>query len=154
MHVQARVDTKTSGFADVDEDSGAAVSATYSPGALGEILRILEDRGFNLRTAGGRRIELGGEFGFAVAKQDGDKDDEESTHRAVEALKGEGYEARAVEVEDDVLDDVPGALRAFVDRVSARGVLIEEIAVGTPEPDGRIPVQIVTARAGGGQAQS
>jgi hypothetical protein len=31
--------------------------------------------------------------------------------------------------------------------VSAQGLFIEEIAVGTPDGDGRIPVQIYTARS-------
>ena len=148
MHVQARASTKTSGFAD-DDENGSAVSATYRPGALLEILTVLENQGFNLRTAGGRRIELGGEFGFAVDKRDGDVDHEASTHAAVAALRAEGFDSHAVEVQTRLLDDEPGALRAFVEDVSAQGLLIEEIAVGTPGDSGRIPVQIYTALAGG-----
>lgn len=151
MHVQARASTKTSAFADGDEE-GAAVSATYRPGALGEILEVLENAGFNLRTAGGRRIELGGEFGFAVDPRDGDTDHEAATHAAVEALQGQGFDAHVVGVQTRLLDDTPGALRAFVADISAQGLLIEEVAVGTPDRDGRIPVQVYTALAGG-QAQ-
>jgi len=144
MHVQARASTKTSGFPDDDEENSTAVSATYRPGALAEILTVLSNQGFNLRTAGGRRIELGGEFGFAVDPRDTDADHEEATQAAVDALRSEGFE-----VQTRVLDDEPGALRAFVEDISNQGLLIEEIAVGTPGHAGRIPVQIYTAKAGG-----
>ena len=149
MHVQARASTKTSGFPDDDEENSTAVSATYRPGALAEILTVLSNQGFNLRTAGGRRIELGGEFGFAVDPRDTDADHEEATQAAVDALRSEGFEAHVVEVQTRVLDDEPGALRAFVEDISNQGLLIEEIAVGTPGHAGRIPVQIYTAKAGG-----
>jgi hypothetical protein len=145
MHVQARVSPKTSGFADDGED-GSAISATYRVGALEEILRVLEERDINVRSAGGGKIELGGEFGFAVGR-DGDDDHEQATHAAVDALKGEGFDAHVVDVRTRDLDDTPGALRAFVAEISADGLLIEEIAVGTPTRDGRIPVQIYTASA-------
>lgn len=148
MHVQARVSIKTSGFADDDEGSRSAISATYRRGALSEILRILADEGFNLRSTGGRQIELGGEFGFSVDKREGDANHGEATQAAVDAL-GDSFDAHVVEVQMRLLDDVPGALRAFVDDVTDSGLLIEEIAVGTPAPDGRIPVQIYTASAGG-----
>ncbi len=148
MHVQARASTKTSAFAD-DEEYGEGVSATYGPGALGNILRILADQGFNLRTASGRRIELGGEFGFAVDPRDQDDGHEAATQAAVDALNAEGVDAYIVEVQSEMLEDAPGALRDFVDRVSGQGLLIEEIAVGTPGRDGRIPVQIYTASIGG-----
>jgi hypothetical protein len=147
MHVQARASTNGSAFADDDED-GTAVSATYTPGALGQILGILQEEGFNLRTAGGRRIELGGEFGFAVDPREGDADHEEAIRAAVDALNAHGIDAHIVEVQTRLLDDEPGALRAFVDAISEQGLLIEEIAVGTPSNDGRIPVQVYTARAG------
>jgi hypothetical protein len=146
MHVQARVSVKTSGFAD-DDESGGSISATYRVGALEEILGILENAGYNLRSASGGKIELGGEFGFAVGR-DGDDDHEAATHAAVDKLLEEGYDAHVVDVETRELDDAPGALRAFVAEVSGRGLMIEEIAVGTPTRGGQIPVQIYTARAG------
>jgi len=145
MHVQARVSPKTSAFAD-DDENGGAVSATYRVGALEEILRVLEDHDINVRSAGGGRIELGGEFGFAVGR-DGDKNHEQATEAAVAALKREGFDAHMVDVRTRDLDDSPGALRAFVAEISADGLLIEEIAVGTPTRAGRIPVQIYTASA-------
>jgi hypothetical protein len=148
MHIQARVSVDTSAFADDDEESGSSISATYRRGALSEILRILEEQGFNLRSAGGHRIELGGEFGFSVAAREGDPNHTQATHAAVDVLKEEGFDVRVVEVQTRLLDDVPGALRAFVEDVGTGGLLIEEIAVGTPSEDGRIPVQIYTSRAG------
>jgi hypothetical protein len=147
MHVQARVSPKTAAFAD-DDDTTGAVSATYRLGALDEVLQVLEEGDFNIRSTSGGRIELGGEFGFAVG-HDGDNDHEARTHAAVEALRGQGFDAHVVDVQTRLLDDTPGALRSFVADVSAAGLLIEEIAVGTPAADGQIPVQIYTARAGG-----
>ena len=144
MHVQARVSPAGAGFA-ADDENGEAISATYRVGALGEILQILQDRDFNLRSVGGRRIELGGEFSFAVGR-DGDPDHEQATRDAVEALRSEGFDAHVVEVQSRLLDDTPGALRAFVADVSAQGLFVEEIAVGTPDNDGKIPVQIFTAK--------
>jgi len=144
MHVQARLSLAAASFA-ADDENSEAVSATYRVGALGEILQILQERDVNLRSVGGRRIELGGEFSFAVGR-DGDPDHEQATRDAVEVLRSEGFDARVVEVQSRLLDDTPGALRAFVADVSGQGLFVEEIAVGTPDGDGRIPVQIYTAR--------
>jgi len=144
MHIQARVSPKRPGAG--DDDAGDEISTTYRVGALEEILRVLEDGDFNIRSATGSKIELGGEFGFAVGR-DGDEDHERRTQAAVEALRGKGFRAHVVDVQTRLLDDTPGALRAFVADVSGDGLLIEEIAVGTPARDGRIPVQIYTARA-------
>ena len=132
MHVQARASTTGSGFADEDEENNTAVSATYSTGALLGMLELLENEGFNLRTAGGRKIELGGEFAFAVDKRSGDADHEAATAAAVDSLKSAGFDAHLVEVQVRFLTDVAGALREFVRDVSSQGLLIEEIAVGTP----------------------
>ena len=144
MHVQARMRLAGAGFA-ADDENGEAVSATYRAGALGEILEILQDRDVNLRSVGGHQVELGGVFSFAVGR-DGDPDHEQATREAVETLRSEGFDAHVVEVQARLLDDTPGALRAFVADISAQGLLVEEIAVGTPDGDGRIPVQILTAR--------
>ena len=149
MHIQVRASTKTSTFADDDEEGGSAVSATYGLGVLSDMLRILEAEGFNLRSASGRQIELGGEFAFWVDPRPGqDKDHDDATRKAAEAL-GAVYDTHTVEVHRRLLDDRPGALKAFVDEVTAAGLLIEEISVGTPASDGRIPVQAYTVRAGG-----
>jgi len=148
MHVQAKCVTTGSAFADEDGDENTtATSATYRPGAVLGILDILQREGFNLRTATGQRIELGGDFGFTVDPRNGNEDFETATAAAVDILKGEGFDARVVEVQVRYLTDVAGALRDFVSNVSDQGLLIEDIAVGTPSQAG-IPVQITTVRAG------
>jgi hypothetical protein len=148
MHVQAKVVTTGSAFADEDGDeNNEAVSATYRPGAVLGILDVLQREGFNLRTATGQRIELGGEFGFTVDPRDSNEDFETATAAAVDMLRGEGFDAHVVEVQVRYLTDVAGALREFVRSISDQGLLIEDIAVGTPSQAG-IPVQIFTVRAG------
>jgi acetolactate synthase small subunit len=155
MHIQVRASTKTSTFADEFEERGVAVSATYGLGVLSEMLGILKDEGFNLRTASGSKIELGGEFAFWVdARKDKDANHDEATRRAAEAL-GAVFDVHIVEVHRTLLEDKSGALKAFVDEVTAAGFLIEEISVGTPEPpDGRIPVQAFTVQAGRAASRS
>lgn len=153
MHIQARSSTRQSAFAtDDDSGGGVTISATYGAGALSEILSVLEKAGFNLRAAGGRSIELGGDFSYWVDPRvdaDGrpiDKDHDEATQAAADLVAAEGFDTHIVEVHATLLSDEPGALRTFVDEVRDAGALIEEISVGTPDPDGRIPVQIFTAR--------
>ena len=148
MHVQARASTTGSGFPDDDDNDDTAISAAYPAGRVLAILELLAGQGFNLRSAGGGRIELGGEFAFAVDKRDNDDDHRAATEAAVAALNDAGIDAHMVEVQVRYLADEPGALRDFVRDVSSQGLLIEEIAVGTPE-DGQIPVQIYTVKAGG-----
>ena len=148
MHVQAKAVTTGSAFADEDGDeNNDAISANYRPGAVLGILDILQREGFNLRTATGQRIELGGEFGFTVDPRNGGEDFETATAAAVDVLKSEGIDAHLVEVQVRYLSDVAGALRDFVQSVSDQGLLIEDIAVGTPSQAG-IPVQIFTVKAG------
>ena len=148
MHVQVRASTTGSAFPDDEDDNNNAISATYPAGSLLGMLDLLATAGFNLRSAGGRQIELGGEFAFAVDPREGDADHEAAAQAAAEALNGAGFDAHVVEVQLRYLDDVAGALRDFVSSVSGQGLLIEEIAVGTPS-EGRIPVQIFTVKAGG-----
>jgi hypothetical protein len=148
MHVQAKCSPTGSAFADQDGDENTtATSATYRPGAVLGILDILQREGFNLRTATGQRIELGGEFGFTVDPRNSDEDFETATAAAVDLLRSEGFDAHVVEVLVRYLTDVAGALREFVSSVSDQGLLIEDNAVGTPSEAG-IPVQIFTVRAG------
>ena len=148
MHIQARASTRTSGFTDGGDDEGTvAASVTYESGVLSDMLRILEAGGFNLRTAGGRNIELGGEFAFWVdPRKDTDEDHDTATRAAADALRKEGYDVHTVEVHRALLTDVPGALKTFVDSVTMAGYFIEELSVGTPEPDRGIPVQAYTVR--------
>ena len=150
MHIQARAITPTSTFADDDRHAdGGTISATYGLGVLSDMLRILEEQGFNLRSASGRQIELGGEFAFWVdARKGKDRNHDIATRRAAKALAGAGYDTHTVEVHRALLDDVPGALRSFVDGITADGLLIEELSVGTPTAKGRVPVQAYTVLAG------
>lgn len=154
MHIQARSSTRQSAFADDDDEGGGTVtiSATYGAGALSEILRILEDAGFNLRAASGRAIELGGEFSYWVdPRRDAkgnliDADHDVATRVAADMVKEAGFDTHVVEVHRKLLDDRPGALRRFVDEIRDAGALVEEISVGTPGRNGRVPVQVYTAR--------
>ena len=148
MHVQVRASTTDSAFPNGDEDNDTAISAKYPAGRLLGMLEVLADAGFNLRTAGGRQIELGGVFAFSVDPRQNDADHDAAAQAAAETLNGAGFDAHVVEVQVRFLDDTAGALRDFVSSVSGQGLLIEEIAVGTPS-DGRIPVQIYTVKAGG-----
>ncbi len=72
-------------------------------------------------------------------------ENDDETRRAATALQGAGYDARVVEVSYARLDDTPGALRAFVQSITAKGLWVEEILVSTPEADGKIIVQIFTS---------
>ena len=148
MHVQARASTTGSAFPDDEDNNDSAISATYAAGRVLGILEILVDKGFNLRSAGGHHIELGGEFAFAVDAREGDANHVEATQAAVDILNGAGIDSHVVEVQVRHLADEAGALRDFVRDVSSQGLLIEEIAVGTAGEAG-IPVQIYTVKAGG-----
>lgn len=136
MHQQVRTSTKKTGA------SSDGPGAMADEGGLVDILRILEEAGINLRAAGGRDLDDGGVFAFAVEHhaEDGDTD---GKSRAVQLLEQEGYAAHDVKVHDCYVTDEPGALRKCIEEVEARSP-VYEIFVGTPEPDGRIPVQLTT----------
>ena len=70
MHIQVRSSTEKTGFED-GEPGEIAISRDFKPGALLEMLGILKGAGFNLRAAGGPRVELGGEFAFWVDRREG-----------------------------------------------------------------------------------
>ena len=149
MHVQARASTTGSAFPDDDDDNDSAISATYPAGRVLGILELLAEQGFNLRSAGGgqnrarRRVRVRGRCARRRRRPRG-------RHAGGGRLRSTdaGIDAHVVEVQVRYLADEPGALRDFVRDVSSQGLLIEEIAVGTPE-DGQIPVQIYTVKAGG-----
>lgn len=156
MHIQVRSrPISGGGFAD-GEPGSIAVSQEYTPGALLEMLAVLKDAGFNMRAAGGSRVELGGEFAFWVGDPGTDPSDdtahESAGHAAAEALRNAGYDAWTEDVEWMILDDKPGALRDRLETVAAEGLLVEEVLVGTPgkDTDGRIPVQLRLVRLAGG----
>ena len=140
MHQQVRTSTRKTGS---DSDGpGAAVD----PGGLVDILRILEEADINLRTAGGRDLDDGGVFVFAVG-HDGAEADNSSGRpsEAVRLLRTAGYDAHDVKVRDCYVSDSPGALRRCIEEAEAESP-VYEIFVGTPEKNGKIPLQI-TSRA-------
>ena len=147
MHLQVKAKIPDSGMSvhDDDDEGGLAISATYQAGALVELLGILESDGFNLRSASGTDVELGGEFNFWVDGRSDDEDEHAATRAAAELLKAKGYEADVWEVHARHLTDTPGALREFVNTVTAGHLLVKDISVSTPDAKG-IPVQIFTAK--------
>jgi hypothetical protein len=147
MHLQVKAKVPNSGMSvdDHDGEGKMAISATYEAGALVGILDVLEADGFNLRTASGNDVELGGEFTFWVDGRSKGEDEDAANHAAAELLKSKGYDAGVFEVHSAYLVDKPGALRAFVSEVTESGLLVQDISVGTPDADG-IPVQIFTAK--------
>jgi hypothetical protein len=147
MHIQARARVKRSTLA-----GGPSASVT-APLGLSDLLRLLSDEGYNLRSASGHDIERGGEFAFrvhspgAAGRATADPDDDESdvaTRHAIAFLRKHHVQVEEVRVFHEDLPDDRGALAAFVERVTAAGYPILEISVATPNGDDTIPVQIYT----------
>jgi|tagenome__1003787_1003787.scaffolds.fasta_scaffold20109386_2 hypothetical protein len=113
-----------------------------TPSDLEELLRVLRDAHVNIIAAGGSDVEAGGTFAFAV--EDGLYDG------AYEALQTAGYAPDLLDVDHELLADVPGALHAFVTRVAAknrhRGFVIKDVSIGTPH-GGKILAQIYSEPA-------
>jgi hypothetical protein len=110
-------------------------------GGVADILRILVEAGVNLQTAGGRDLDQGGDFVFAV-HHEGD-DDDGRTDEAVNLLLEHGYgDARKVGVHLCTVSDEPGGLLSCIEDVESEFGPIYEIFVGTPDEHSRIPVQL------------
>ncbi len=154
MHIQIKARLTGSGFA--EEDQQVTISAEYRLGALSELLEVLaEDHpsdpdlgmGFNLAGVGGADIELGGHFTFWVdaRKEDQDYGDtpahEVAANKAVARLRAANFEATPYLVSVKYLDNSKGALKRWVDEITAGGQLVKEIVVGAPDAVG-LPVQI------------
>jgi hypothetical protein len=109
-----------------------------SPASLVDFLEVLAREGINIEAAGGSNLEQGGEFAFAVAH------DQECA--AMTALATAGYRPTLVAVETCMMQNAPGALLACVARVTelnaASGRVIKDIAIGAPDANGLIPVQV------------
>lgn len=108
-----------------------------SPPNLEKVLMVLEDAGINIIAVGGSNVEHGGEFGFAV--------DHDQQAAAIRALEGARLRPRLVDVTTCLLENRPGALRDCITSANQGhrpGRLIRDIAVGVPDGDGRVPVQI------------
>jgi hypothetical protein len=143
MHLQVKVKIGLTGFP--DHDDVITDSTEYRRGAFADLLALLEPD-FNIRGASGRRIEFGGEFNFWAEFRNGSDNHEAATEAAAKLLQDNGLDAHVVHVSAARLDDTPGALLAFVRAIGDQGGWIEDITVGTPDPDGKIPVQIFTSR--------
>jgi hypothetical protein len=115
-------------------------------GALARLAATIAEAGINLRSVGGRGIELGGEVALAVSDEDED--------RLAELLEAKGYRFRVVEPHHEHLHDQPGALADFLGKLAAEGRLIDSINVATPDADGTIPVQARTVQLSSGSAPS
>ena len=121
-----------------------------APGGLVDILRTLLDAGVNLRTAGGRDLDAGGAFAFAVHHEEGD---DQPDHDAAALLRERGYAAEVIKVRECVVSDRPGSLLRCIEEAEAESP-IYEILVGTPDEEGHIPIQIVTRADVGGETAS
>jgi hypothetical protein len=149
MHLQVKTGTGGTGFPAGDEINE---SASYKRGTFSDLLADLAGANppINIRGANGHRIEFGGSFSF-FAGDPGDADEgriSAQTERAFEILRAAGWDVHLVEVSNRLLDDAPGALAAFVEEISGQGLWVEDILVGTPTSDGRVPVQLFTSRTG------
>jgi hypothetical protein len=143
MHQQVRTDTtKTDAPGAAWADSGSVV----------DILRILSDAGVNLQAAGGRDLDRGGEFVFAVYH---DGEDEGPAEEAAKLLRENGYgTARVVSARSCFVEDEPGGLLGCVEEMERTDGPVYEIFVGTPEEGRGVPVQITTRKDVEGEAAS
>jgi hypothetical protein len=140
MHLQVRA-MMTAGFMTADEGGSPEATTVATPGALIRLLQLLADNKVNLKTAGGSRIEAGGQFVFALD----DDDDQEAPARAAQLINDDGeWRAWVVEPFHCHTNDEPGGLLACLQKVEEAGLVVDEIFVGTPEADGSIPLQITT----------
>jgi hypothetical protein len=109
-----------------------------SPADLRKFLAVLERAGINIEAAGGSDVEKGGEFAFAV--RHGTEQD------AIRALEDAGYHPHLEEVDFCWMTNNPGQLLTCVARVAERNAqssrVIKDVAIGVPDKQGRIPVQI------------
>jgi hypothetical protein len=121
------------------------LSPALSPPDLARVLEIVADAGINIVAVGGSNLEHGGEFAFSVA-------DAATTTKVFDLLRSKGYKPRLADVDLFWLTNQPGQLLAKVREVAANnkasGKAIQDIAVGPPGPDGRIRVEIYSARRG------
>jgi hypothetical protein len=132
MHQQVRVSIRRT--------STSGPSVALDEGSLVDILTLLQ--GKNLRSGARMNFESGGEFVFSVRHA---RNDDTADQEACDILNDDRFQARLVKVREFLLDDREGALlrciRSF--EVRAREPVIE-VHVGAPEPNGKVPVQLVT----------
>ena len=148
MHQQLRVVLSTPSSVSDGSGAMAVVPVEIDPreveaGALVRLLDVLARGGYNLRIAGGCGIETGGVFAFAVE----DGGDENKASECAAFLEKSGY--RGVKVVEPFVcevEDRKGALRDCLTKLAAEGRLVDEVFVGTPSKDGKIPLQITTIK--------
>jgi hypothetical protein len=148
MHQQIRV--RLASPSSVQDGSGAmaVMPVEVEPreveaGALLRLLTLLADEGYNLRMAGGKGIETGGEFIFAID----DKGDEDAATRCAAFLEEHGYRRRVRVVEPfncEVADEVR-ALHDCLASVAREGGLVDEIFVGTPRGK-KVPIHVTSVQ--------
>ena len=121
-----------------------------SPPDLEALLQVLYDEGVNLVSAGGSDLELGGEFAFSVSDEQHDQ--------TLRALERAGYATRVVDLEVCWMEPKAGELLRCVREATAlmatSGSVIRDIAIGEPNADGLIPVQISSQEIKGRQAST
>jgi hypothetical protein len=136
MHQQVRTTSTKSG------SGSPGPGAMADEGGVVDILQILVDAGVNLQTAGGRDLDRGGEFVFAVHHED---EDDGPGEEAATLLRERGYgNARTVHVHECSVADEPGGLLGCIQDIERTDGPVYEIFVGTPDADGSITVQITT----------
>jgi len=137
MHQQVRTSTKK-------QPSSDGPGAMADQGGLVDILETLLRAGVNLRAAGGRDLDRGGDFVFAV--HHGQDNDDQPGEDAAALLRDNDYKARAVYVHHCLVNDEPGSLLRCIQETEASEGPVYEIFVGTSNADGQIPLQITTRR--------
>lgn len=109
-----------------------------SPADLVAFLTVLAEARISIKSAGGSRLESGGAFAFGLDDADYD--------RAMDALIKARYKPELVDVDYRAIPDEAGELLKFVSEVTDRNLLekrvITDIAIGVPDADGCIGVQI------------
>lgn len=143
MHQQVRTKTTKTG------SNSPGPGAMADEGGLVDILTLLRDAGISLRAAGGRDLDEGGIFAFAVD----DSANDELIDSAVHVLREAGYhDADKYDVHHCLVEDKRGSLLKCIRDAQENDGAVYEVFVGTPEASG-IPVQLTTrAGVGGGAA--
>jgi hypothetical protein len=148
MHQQVRMSLASASSVDDGGGAMAAVPVEIEPfeiqrQALLKVLRLIADKGWNLRAASGHHIETGGVFVFGL-----DDDDDENLPREVAAyLAEQGYQnVHVIEPFVREVEDRVGALADAVAEATKDGASIQEILVGLPDADGKVAIQISTLR--------
>jgi hypothetical protein len=156
MHQQVRVVLATPSSVSDGSGAMAAVPVEVYPreveqGALVRLLDLLKKGGYNLRMAGGCGIESGGEFVFAV---DDDGDEDQASKCAAFLAENHYRDVKVVEPFVCEVVDEKGALRDCLAKLVSEGLVIDEVFVGTPNKDRRIPIHVTTIRSVSRKGQS